>query len=832
MPHVEIRFLNIKTSDLKAYIGDSTTELVVYAHQITISGTLTLPSSLAKVAFFANEILKENGGEIVLWNDAKHTGRRAAVKVEHGKLLCQNRYSGNSPTYVQGTVLNIYTSKSSAPFSCSGNYNSRDFSIQAAIKSKQNPKKALNVELYSIMLNCAKVVSQGIPFAKKGKLLRGSLPVALIRHVLDEVRAAKEEQIDTGTVDALRLEAKNLMEDLSLRARGFYKVPYLSLKAHEKILVLIKDDAKLAIQKYDRFERISQDFAAGIEATDSMTELMTTIVRKNDLDVEALKTELQAARKDVQAMKDKLDDATTALDTAKATFEAGVRAYSRQQTANAVFSVIGGITSIFSGGAGAVMGFTIALSSLAKDITKLQKTLFKISIIMDSISKITEAGKTFTELDFEILPYAGTDISDYYSKSTPENNEKSLAVMIKEWEVFEAEADVFLGVGTASEISGASDYLAALKTVAIWGRGYHEKSITVQDLLARLTKLKTLQNEQHQAQTNIKASRDNALQNREMNGELLIEMALQKQRLRNIMVEKLMSFCDSYFYNWLSECPVMPTMSDDLYALHEKVNQGLSAVINAVENFAPFIPQQFEATIIIMDENNCSARRDQALISQRRHQSGKRSSRRANQLALNTLKCPISELKRTKTFLFKLDENDPDIFMGHERVHVDEFEIYFEGVQFSRQETKKSITAWISFTGLMTDVFRGTRYEFIAPPRVTEFSYRIKEDGGYEVTQSGKVSDRYEEYYDGIAALTTWSVNLPDALNKPSLDLAGVTQVKLKIKGTRVPIEPVEDANENEGQGDRDSGQDRRDAKNDKAKRPKKTKGRKRSKSF
>ena len=191
--HVEIRFLNIKTSDLRPYIGDSTTELVVYAHQITISGTLTIPSGLVKVAFFANEILKENGAEIVLWNNAHHTtsttGRRAAVKVQNGKLLCQNRYSSSSPWpgNVQGTVLNIYSSKLSAPFTCSGNYNARDISIQAAIKSKRNPKKSLDVELYSMMLDCAKVVAQGITFAKEDKLLRGSLPVALTQSVLDEV---------------------------------------------------------------------------------------------------------------------------------------------------------------------------------------------------------------------------------------------------------------------------------------------------------------------------------------------------------------------------------------------------------------------------------------------------------------------------------------------------------------------------------------------------------------------------------------------------------------------------------------------------------------------
>ncbi|KAL9981769.1 hypothetical protein ACROYT_G010516 [Oculina patagonica] len=614
--HVEIRFLNIKTSDLRPYMGENTTELVVYAHQITISGTLTLPSGLAKVAFFANEILKEDGGEIMLWNNASHTtpttGRRAAVKIEDGKLLCQNRYSGPSPWpgNVQGTVLNIYTSKSSVPFSCSGNYNARDISIQAAIKSKQNPKRSLDVELYSMMLNCAKVLAQGITFAKEDKLIRGSLPVTLIQHVLDEVRAAKEERVNTRSGDALRLDAKNLMEDLSLCARGFYRVPYLSLKAHEKILVLIKDDAKMAIQKYERFERISQDFAAGIEATDSMTELMTTIVRKNDLDVEALEKELKAARKDVEAMKAKRDDAIIALEAAKETFEQGVRDYQNKMIANAAFSVIGGISSVFAGGGSAVIGFTIELSSLASDISKLQKNLFKLSIIMNLISKITEAANTFTNLHFDVLPYASNDVSDYYSKSMPEKKDQSLAVLVKEWEVFEAEADAFLGIGTASEISGASDYLAALKTVAVWGKGHHEKSITVQELLARLTKLKTLKNEQHQAQANIQTSRDTSLTERMVNGQLLIEMALQKQRLRNIMVEKLLSFCDSYFYNWLSECPVMPTISDDLYTLHEKVNQGLSAVINAVENFAPFIPQEFEATIVITDDGECRALRN------------------------------------------------------------------------------------------------------------------------------------------------------------------------------------------------------------------------------
>lgn len=48
-----------------------------------------------------------------------------------------------------------------------------------------------------MILNCAKIMAQGTPFAKEGKLLKGSLPVTLIEYVLDEIRTAKKEQLDT-----------------------------------------------------------------------------------------------------------------------------------------------------------------------------------------------------------------------------------------------------------------------------------------------------------------------------------------------------------------------------------------------------------------------------------------------------------------------------------------------------------------------------------------------------------------------------------------------------------------------------------------------------------
>ena len=63
------------------------------------------------------------------------------------------------------------------------------------------------------------------------------------------------------------------------------------------------------------------------------------------------------------------------------------------------------------------------------------------------------------------------------------------------------------------------------------------------------------------------------------------------------------------------------------------------------------------------------------------------------------LKCPISELKRTKSILFRLGENDTVIFKGHEWVHEDEFEVYFEGVEFAQGETTKSLLRGLPLPG-------------------------------------------------------------------------------------------------------------------------------------
>lgn len=51
--------------------------------------------------------------------------------------------------------------------------------------------------------------------------------------------------------------------------------------------------------------------------------------------------------------------------------------------------------------------------------------------------------------------------------------------MVKEWDVFEREVDVFFGVGIVSEIFGVLDYFVVFRIVVVWGRGYYEKFIMV-----------------------------------------------------------------------------------------------------------------------------------------------------------------------------------------------------------------------------------------------------------------------------------------------------------------------------------------------------------------
>lgn len=114
---VVLRFLHMVTSDLSVYIGDDSTEIVIYAQEIRISGTLTLPTGL-KIAIFARRVIKENGASIELTTD--NSARTSVVNVENGKLLCRNTFPGPEadPVVIKGATLNIYTGKSSIPFTC------------------------------------------------------------------------------------------------------------------------------------------------------------------------------------------------------------------------------------------------------------------------------------------------------------------------------------------------------------------------------------------------------------------------------------------------------------------------------------------------------------------------------------------------------------------------------------------------------------------------------------------------------------------------------------------------------------------------------------------
>ena len=778
-----LQFLHTATSDLSDYIGKDSREVVIYAQEISISGKLKLPTGL-KIAIFARRVIKENGASIELTTD--NDSRTSEVKVENGKLLCLNTFPGAKadPVVIKGATLNIYTGKLSVPFTCSGNYNVRTIAEQAALQTTKNPKPALDIDFLLLSLSCAKVIAQDKTFSKDNKLLMGSLPVQMTHYILKQVKDAKDVELSPA-LKAVGVAAADFLENLNSRAQGVNRVPHLSLRAHEKILVLLKDDAKMATDEYEKYKTTSLGINGRIEATKSMTNVMTAIVRRNDLDVDALQKELRVAMSQRDEMEKKFNESKRGLDVAKETFKNGVRAYKDKQIAGAVFSILGGIASMLGGGAGGVIGITVELGELASTISKLSKMIFRLAIIMDALNGITEAATQFKEVHFDILPYAHAAVPDYYSKSLPEKaNTKSLAVMVKEWDAFEAEAEAFLGIGTAAnDISGTSDYLAALKTLAVWGRALHEKSITVDEIMSTLIKLKTLKSEQHESQEKLTQSLQNAEGDNQMNSEVLINMALQKQRLRSIMVDNLISFCQSYFYNWVAECPITPMLSDDLYDLQEKINQGLTSVINAVENFAPYIPQDFEETKLIKDDVACKESLERLDQARKQQDSNGQLMSDGEALPLNALACPIYELKRGKSFLYRPAKTDADIFRGYERVRVQEMEVYLEGATV---DSGKDVTISISFSGMMTDNFRGKEHKFVTAPRITLFAYKTSSDGSTEITQPGKVSNAFQEYYDGIAALTTWTIHIPDKYNHESLNLEGLTHVKLVVKGTRV----------------------------------------------
>ena len=206
-------------------------------------------------------------------------------------------------------------------------------------------------------------------------------------------------------------------------------------------------------------------------------------------------------------------------------------------------------------------------------------------------------------------------------------------------------------------------------------------------------------------------------------------------------------------------------------------------MINTVENFAPYIPQDFEETKVITDDVACQGTLE-GLDQARKQQDSNGQLMPDEALPLNALACPIYELKRGKTFLYRPAMTDAEIFKGYERVRLQEIEVYLEGATV---DSGKDVTIYISFSGMMTDNFRGKELKFVTAPRMTLFAYKTSNDGSTKIIQPGKVSSEFQEYYDGIAALTTWTIQVPDEYNHRSLNLEGLTQVKLAIKGTRVP---------------------------------------------
>jgi hypothetical protein len=87
----------------------------------------------------------------------------------------------------------------------------------------------------------------------------------------------------------------------------------------------------------------------------------------------------------------------------------------------------------------------------------------------------------------------------------------------------------------------------------------------------------------------------------------------------------------------------------------------------------------------------------------------------------------------------------------------------------------------------MKVIYKEKEYSFLQSPHRVIFSYNSRANDEYKVTKTGKVSDEFQEYYDGVAALTTWIIEVPKESNSEDLKLDDVTEVIFKLKGTSVP---------------------------------------------
>ncbi len=573
-----------------------------------------------------------------------------------------------------------------------------------------------------------------------------TLSIKMLTWLEKNLRTASGMRQSNTFLANLYLQAANFKQFVEFSTQGDNFVPYLDSSLYETTYTTYLDTMKDYQDQYERFmDQGANVQTRKIEAENMLANLNDSIAAEDAI-IENAEDSIKQLETSLSNIEDQLKDQEVSVFSAKSSFLIGLEEWERQQALDTAFQVFSSLSSLGSSIALAVTGNMIALNQLADDIpvtaiegTEVAKAiqefawvLHKSTLAIDSIVQLTNTVKTDISHD---------KIADNFNDM--EFDIPSLDESNNAWETLLIDVKATLNYANDLGIGGASNYLAELEKLIVYGKSINAIQINIAQEQSRFVDLLIIA----QVNQNQKARVSGLISQIESDQSVLTHLEQYFHRALNNLKRPLFVALKNYqaaFKYWgLKSSSVIPSLNksyldyrSDLATLKEEYAKVLSS-------FSPS-PQDFHITNIEITD--------------------------PYQLADFAADAELS---------VNIPLNHPS-FSRFDRVRVDTVRVVLEGYELP----KGDYYFYIESNGEYQDRFLGTNYTFNANPLYRLFSYELDSNGGIHISCDGSVADEFSYAYFEPTPFSTWTITLDnyneDILNK-------VEKIRLEFEGNGIP---------------------------------------------
>ena len=564
----------------------------------------------------------------------------------------------------------------------------------------------------------------------------------------------------TGGDALLRGDARAYAAYLRTPRGNTHFVPYLRLEEYAKLAQTTQTALQAVEQEYQNlFNRalsVNDQKLAALNLLDHYRAAKTYSdqLLKQASDGAALVSEA------TDLAQKKLEERSDEIGAKQKAFEEGIEAKKAELKRKAFFNIALGVLAVgagiaavwFSGPAGAggaaagAAKVANAGAKTAEEVGRLVKLIKMIAKLLEAIKKI----KGYCELlqgAFESIhdPLEARKRAEAAGEKLPEPLAPEDIMSAADWDEFMLTLDGAFKPALDQGITGADDYLIAMKKLGIRGKDLLSTQAnldrTQQVLQQRLWQ--TLRDD-----TDLKdlEARINELDEKRSPGSILMTYYGQlRDRLKFRLIHAIENLSDAYRYYALLPPHFTPNMASSSADLAKMISDVQQALVDARERRGA-----------ISDWSEGPAERD------------------ATQLTV---------LQQTGSLSWVVDFSN---FNGLDRIRVHDIRVWLQGKLGTSE-----FHIVVETPGDYLDRLRGKKFEFTTWPLQRAFRYKLDPNGpekdvwGEPVRIRLHANDAEGDYFEPTV-FATWIISLPKQFN-PDVDVSKITGVALEFKGTAMP---------------------------------------------